>query len=368
MAAIRDALPAVHAGIYLNTPVAGPLPAESAAAMDEIAGWELRTGRANRERADDVFPRIEEAQAAVAAIVGADLDAVRLTHGLTDAAAAAFRTLPWQAGDTVLVVDDEATRPLASVVPPGVRTLVVPVPGTGADEVHAVASAIGTAGARALVLPLVTSAVGARLPVEAISAAARAAGCATLVEGSLAIGAVSVDITSLGADLLIARSEAWLLGPEGLSFVVGSRAALPPTATGGFHLPSVVGFARGCGWLSMYVGLEWIHDRSAALTAHAAARLSAIDGVDLLTPDARATTLTFRVRRWGAEAALEELGPRVFLLASAVPVSDAIRIGIGAWNTEDEIDRVADAVALLAEHGPDALPRRRHLLMLGQEG
>jgi selenocysteine lyase/cysteine desulfurase len=368
VAAVRDALPAVRAGIYLNTPVSGPLPAESAAAMDEIAGWELRTGRANRERAEDVLPRIEEAQAAVAAIVGADLDAVRLTHGLADAASTAFRTVAWHPGDAMLIGDDEATGPLAALVPPGVQAQRLALPPDPAALVESLTEQLGRTPARLVVLPLVTSAVGARLPIKAVAVAARERGAATLVDASLAVGAIPVDVAALGVDLLIARSEAWLLGPEGLGFVVGPRAALPPTASGGFHLPSVVGFARGCGWLSMYVGLEWIYARAAALTSAAATRLGAIEGVEVLTPEARATTLAFRVRGWGAEAALEELGPRVFLLASAVPSVNAIRIGIGPWNTEEEIERVTDAVALLAADGPDTLPRRRRLMMLGQEG
>jgi hypothetical protein len=47
LAAVRAALPALEAGIYLNTGSVGPIPAEAAAAMDEMAEYELRTGRAH---------------------------------------------------------------------------------------------------------------------------------------------------------------------------------------------------------------------------------------------------------------------------------------------------------------------------------
>ena len=46
VAAIRAALPALGAGIYLNTGSVGPMPAETAAAMAEIVEYELRVGRA----------------------------------------------------------------------------------------------------------------------------------------------------------------------------------------------------------------------------------------------------------------------------------------------------------------------------------
>ncbi|MFH1475030.1 MAG: hypothetical protein ABIG85_04145, partial [Chloroflexota bacterium] len=49
LATLRAGLPATRAGIYLNTGTAGPLPAEAAAAMTEIADWELAVGRATRE-------------------------------------------------------------------------------------------------------------------------------------------------------------------------------------------------------------------------------------------------------------------------------------------------------------------------------
>ena len=69
----------------------------------------------------------------------------------------------------------------------------------------------------------------------------------------------------------------------------------------GFHRPSVVGLARSCGWISMYVGLPWAHERAARLAAGAADRLAAIPGVTLVTPrGAMATLVTFRIAGWPA--------------------------------------------------------------------
>ena len=55
----------------------------------------------------------------------------------------------------------------------------------------------------------------------------------------------------------------------------------------GYHRPSVVGMARSIGWLSMYVGLDFVHRRGTTLAAAAAARLAAIPGVTVLTPAPR---------------------------------------------------------------------------------
>ncbi|HEY0444772.1 MAG TPA: aminotransferase class V-fold PLP-dependent enzyme [Candidatus Limnocylindrales bacterium] len=377
LAAVRDALPAVRAGIYLNTPVAGPLPAETAASMSEIAGWELTTGRAHRDRRGDVLARIDEARGAAAAVLTADIDDVLIARGYDDALAKALRTVELRAGDQVAVARGEHIARIEALLPRGVETVWVE-PAT--DGAPALSATLAGGGVRLVALPLVSGVTGARAPIEAMARAAHDGGAAVLVDVSLAVGAVAVDREALGADLLVTRSEAWLLGPEGLAVLAGrrDRLALLGDDEGfgerstdspqpvGFHLPSVVGFGRSCGWLSMYVGLGWIHARGAALTARASERLRAIDGVEVLTPeDAMATVIVFRIAEWPVDVALDELGARVFALASSVPALDAIRIGLGFFNTEDEVDRFASAVELLARHTPATIPQRQRLTVIG---
>ncbi len=100
--AVRSALPALAAGIYLNTGSVGPLPAETAAAMAEIATWERDVGRAHPDAFDDLLVRMGEARAGVAAVLGTDVGAVALTHSTTDAmnagTLAASRRPSWRAG------------------------------------------------------------------------------------------------------------------------------------------------------------------------------------------------------------------------------------------------------------------------------
>jgi selenocysteine lyase/cysteine desulfurase len=133
----------------------------------------------------------------------------------------------------------------------------------------------------------------------------------------------------------------------------------------GYHRPSVVGMARSIGWLSMFVGLDWVYERGASMAARAADRLAAIPGVEVLTPrDRMATIVTFRIAGWTPEAALDELGARVFAVARTIPLVDAIRICVGFFSSEDELERLAGAVELLAAHTPETLPSRRRLTIL----
>jgi L-cysteine/cystine lyase len=354
LAAVREALPAVGAGIYLDTPVAGPLPAETARSMADLAGWEVTTGRAGRDRREEALSRVDEARGAIAAILTTDVDNVALTHGVDHAIAFATGAIDPPSRGAIYVEPDENLQPIL------------------AD------------GPRLVVVPHVDSVTGKLLPVREVARIVHECGSLVLVDGSQAAGAIPVAFDDLEADFYAVPGSTWLLGPEG----IGALAAAPShrdrllhlrhgagtlapavrdtPAAFDFHLPSVVGLGRSCGWLSMYVGIDWIQARSASLARHARDRLASIDGVEVLTPlESLATIVSFRVGGWSAERLLEELGARVFAIASIVPSLNAVRIGTGFFNTDDEISRFCDAVELLAAHTPATLPPRRRLTVLG---
>jgi selenocysteine lyase/cysteine desulfurase len=107
LAAVRAALPALDAGIYLNTGSVGPLPAEAAAAMAEMADYELRTGRAHPAYFEETLQRMAEARAGVAAVLTADVGDIALTHSATDAMSVGIWSVDWRAGDRAVTTSLE---------------------------------------------------------------------------------------------------------------------------------------------------------------------------------------------------------------------------------------------------------------------
>jgi selenocysteine lyase/cysteine desulfurase len=98
-------------------------------------------------------------------------------------------------------------------------------------------------------------------------------------------------------------------------------------------------------------------------------RLRAIPGVTVVTPKhAMAPLVSFRIEGWTAEAAYDELTARTFAIIRTVPGVDAVRISVGFWTTDDELDRFADGVELLARQTPETLPPLRRLAVLGADG
>jgi L-cysteine/cystine lyase len=399
LAAIRGALPALGAGIYLNTGSVGPLPAETAAAMAELVDYELRIGRSHVDYWEGFLERMGEARASVAAVVGADVGEVALVHSTTAAMNAAIWSVEVRPGDRIVTTQAEHAGGLGPVHAAAARwgaELVIADVGTGGDDEATLAAfdAAITPRTRIVAVSHVLWGSGARLPIREIAALAHRHGARVVVDGAQAVGAIPVSVADLGVDFYAIPGQKWLLGPEGTGALWCDPAvvgASRPTMAGHFtferltpteavpwsdarrfdetgqYRPGVTGLARSCGWLSMYIGLPWIHERGQAMASFAADRLAGIDGVELVTPrDRMATLVSFRVAGWSAEEALAELNGRIFAIARTVPDLDAVRISVGFFTTTDEIERFARTVELLAAHTPATLPPRPRLTIVGQ--
>ncbi len=400
--AVRRLLPATSAGIYLNAGSVGPMPAETQAAMDEQAAHELAVGRAQTEQFLAFQERMAEARAAVASVVIADPADIALTHSVTDGLNLVISSIAWAPGDRVLTTNHEhpgVLGPLQALRDRlGVVVEKVDV-GEGGDDERTLGAfrAALERPAKAVVVSHVLWTTGAILPVSALGTMAREAGAITVIDGAQAAGAIPLTLEDLDVDAYAMPGQKWLLGPEGMGALWVRRAfadcTIPATSgylayssfsgelggtlhpgarrfeATGFHRPSVVGLARSCGWLSMFVGVPWAIERANRLAGVAADRLAAIPGVSVLTPRGHGGTLvSFRIDGWTSGRAANEIGSRAFAILRNIPPADAVRISVGFWNTESELETVAQTVELLAAHTPETLPPRRTLAILGSDG
>lgn len=396
--AIREALPSTAAGIYLNTGTCGPLPRETVRAMAELEGIELRTGRADVAYWKDSAERMNEARAAVAAVLTTEPRRIALTHATTDGMNVATWAIDWQAEDRVVTTSLEhagALGPLWALRNRQGVDLAIADIGTGGDptEVLAALDRAITPNARLVSISHVSWATGARLPIRQIVELAHSRGALVAVDGAQAVGAIPVSVEELGADFYAVPGQKWLLGPEGIGALYCAPSVLDrPRLTfagygafesldlavdgklwpdarrfeiAGYHQPSVLGFARSTAWLSMFVGLAWIHERVARLAGEAAAMLAEVPGVEVVTPrDHMAGLVTFRIAGWKPGLALGELSKRTLAIARTIPPLDAIRISVGFFNTDHELRRFRDGVALVAAHTPETIPHRPQIEVL----
>jgi L-cysteine/cystine lyase len=401
VAAIREAMPATTGGIYLNAGTAGPLSRETVAAMREMEDWELRVGRADPDSHDAFMERLEECRGVLAAMLSADPDGIALTHSTTEALNHAVFGFDWRPGDHLLTTDAEhpgLSGPMWSVSKrAGVMVDIVEVgPMVDATRVMESIRAAMTPRTRMIALSHVLWTTGAVLPVAAIGELAERHGAWFVVDAAQSVGAMAVDAAASGADVIGFAGQKWLCGPIGTGALwasprvrteaIQSWAGLPSFATmelprsavlwpsgrrfelADVHRPSIVGLARAVGWLQMYVGLPWAIERAGRLARATAERLAAIDGVTLLTPlDRMATLVTLRVDGWSCLELRTALARQIFAVTRSIDDFDAVRLSIGYWNSEAELDRLAAAIAEIAAHTPSTLPRRPELLVVSAD-
>ncbi len=401
LSAVRAALPSLSAAIQLNTGSAGPLPAEVATAMAELEAYERDFGRAQSAYWEEARQRMDEARAGVAAVLGGDLDEVAITHATTDGMNLGTWALDWRQGGRAVSTCHEhpgGYGPLYMICDRfSVDLAFAEFAGNASDdEIVALFDRLVTPATKLVSISHVLWTSGLVMPVRRIADIAHARGALVLVDGAQAAGAIPVRVRDLGVDMYAVPAQKWLLGPEGLGALWVRRELLGELESTfasfftfetsdsrgnrtlandakrfqvtNYHRPSVLGMARALGWLTMYVGLDFVYRRGAQMAHLAAGALAEIEGVELLTPrDRMAGLVSFRIAGWEPQSALDELQARTFAIARTLPPVNALRISVGFWTTEEELARFVDGVRLLAAHSPETLPPRRTLTIVGQD-
>lgn len=348
---------------------------------------------------EEMLQRMAEARAAVAAVLTADVSDIALTHSTTDGMNIGIWSIDWRPGDRAVTTSLEHPGGIGALYNLrdrlGIEIVFIDVgPSRDPEDVLADFDRAIDERTRAVAISHVLWASGTVLPIARIAEMVHARGAILVVDGAQSAGAMSVDLAATGADVYAIPAQKWLLGPEGMGAVAVApvvRDRLAPAYGGHFtfetvdssgtaawwpdarrfeasnyHRPSIVGMARSIGWMSMFLGLDWVYGRGAAMAQTAAHRLAVIDGVEVVTPiDRMATLVAFRIAGWPAQLALDELSARVFAVARTVTLIDALRISVGFFTSDDELERFAATVELLAGHTPETMPPRRTLTILG---
>ena len=404
---LRKLMPSTEASIYLNAGSYGPVPAEVEAAMRAVQDQELQTGRATEYAMDDVEERANELRGVFAGVLATDLDLVAIGHSTTESILRPILGMEWRAGDRIVTFDEEypairgSLGALASRTGVTIHTLFCSAAGQPLSDEEITASVLPllVAPTKLLLLSRVSWISGRVLPVAPLLAAARSAGITTVLDGAQGVGALRDDIDALNPDLLAFPSQKWLLGVEGVAGIRVSREALAADTfrpinggymafdgqplngvgtlrsdarrfqTSGHSRPSLAGASRAAGWFSMQVGLPWATDRAQRLATQFHAAVRDVPGVQMLAPaGGHATIVSLRVAGWKPEQLVEELTRRAFAITRRVPSlppldgrpgsAAALRTSWGFWNTEAEVARIAELIALFAAHTPETLPKR----------
>ncbi|MDA8217702.1 MAG: aminotransferase class V-fold PLP-dependent enzyme [Dehalococcoidales bacterium] len=375
IARIRELMPATRRVAYLNTGTAGPLPTP---VVEEMRAWverELTQGRIGEDAhkaADEVRARCRRA---VASVIGAAEDEVALTHFTTEGLNIVLWGIDWHPGDELVTTNLE--HPAIFLPANAVRdrfgvSLKVVDLGLGDGDIVGTLSRALTSRTRLIALSHVSFSTGAVLPVREIVEVAHARGIPVLVDGAQSAGALPLDMPALQADFYSIPGQKWFCGPEdtgalfvrrdsvdkvrqtfvGYASMAKGPEGSPPAPhagarrfeVGARHSPSIAGQASSIEWMRDQVGLPWAHERIRQIAASVREQLAAIAGVKILTPSNAAGLLCYSVAGADVEAMTKRLVAQGVVVRS-VREPSCIRASLGFFNTEQDVERLAEATA-----------------------
>ena len=232
VAEIREQIPGLRFGVYLNTGGVGQAPASVSQAI--TAGYRpMADGRLSPiDWYEAMSKAASEIPAKIADFFGADSTEIALTMSTGDGFGMVLGGLCWESGDEVLITSEEHPVPLQAVQGLADREgAVIKEVELDHDKdviLERVERAI-TPRTRLICFSHVTTDSGTLLPAEEICALARARGILTLWDGCQAVGQLPVDLHGMGCDFYATNCYKWLLAPIGTGFVRrGAQQALKP--------------------------------------------------------------------------------------------------------------------------------------------
>ena len=327
---------------------------------------------------------VSAARAAVAKLIGASARELTFTSGATESNNLALKGVAEASrdrGNHVVTVETEhraVLDPCARLAQQGLRVSYLPVRADGLVTPASLEAALGPETVLVSVM-LANNEIGVVQPIADLARIARSRGVPLHTDAAQAAGFVPVDVVAASVDLLSLTAHK-LYGPKGVGALFVRRGvAVAAMMDGGGHeaglrsgtlnVPAIVGFGRAADicreeLAGEVVRLRGLRDRlwerlrrslsgvtvNGSMTARLPHNLNvSVEGVNGeqllagLSDVAVSSGAACTSARQESSHVLRALGVDEALARAS------IRFGLGRFNTEAEVDRVADALRALVE-------------------
>ncbi len=352
---LRAEFPVLRRLAYLNAGTDGPLPAAAVRAAAEELRREAEDGRAaaHFERRGELGGQLRESYAAA---LGCEPGELALTTCTSEGIAQVVGGLELGASDEILTSDEEHPGLLGAL--------------SAARELRGVS-------VRMAPLPEIADAVGPRTRLVAcshvgwMSGRLAPAGLAhiqtpVLLDGAQGVGAIPVDVRALGCDAYAGAGQKWMCGPDGTGMLYvsarlrerlrierrgyGSLADPGAGLDAGLHEDaraldsmSLSAEAVACALAAVRVlqdaGWQAVHERARELAGRLVVALA--EHGRTVAPRGESTLVSFESP--DPEHERDRLREHGVLLRN-IPGAPWLRASVGAWNDEDDLDRLLAAL------------------------
>jgi L-cysteine/cystine lyase len=373
---VRQEMPATTSYLYLNTGTFGPIPRCVEQVMQQTLQHEWQHGRLGKAAFQEYANLAQSARQGVARLLHAEAHEIALTANTGEGLNIISHGLNWHEGDEIITTNHEhisALGPLYQIRDRYGVTLKMADLGPQAQRpILEAIEAIVSERTRLIVLSHVTWTTGTVLDVRSVARMAHERHIPVLIDGAQSAGAIAVDVKALEADFYSIPMQKWLCGPGGTGALYVHQEAMhyvAPTYVGymsvvhegdeawqlqqnaqrfelgGRLAAGFAGQAAVLNWLEHNVGYAWLLGRISQLHSYACQALQAIPGLTLLTPQPGASGLiAFTLAGIDDGAAVQQLQERYNISIRNIPPTHALRVSTGFYNTEEEINTLAQAL------------------------
>ena len=373
---IRQEMPATTAHLYLNTGTFGPLPNCVSQTMQERIQFELQNGRLGAAAFEAMGKIYDNARSSSARLLNASVDEIALTDNTGEGLNIISHGFKWHEGDEVITTNHEHISLLAPLFQLRDRFgIVIRFADIGPTAERPVLKAIAdlvTPRTRLISISHVTWTTGAVLNVSEVAYMGREWGIPVLIDGAQSAGAIPVDVKALGVDFYAIPMQKWLCGPDGTGALYVRREALnyvSPTYVGywsvkheegiewellesaqrfelgGRQTAALAGQAAVLNWLEETVGYKWLFERIASLSRYTYDALKALPGLTLLTPrPGESGLVAFKLGDRDVNEVINYLHDKHNIYIRSIPTTNSLRVSTGFYNTEEEIDKLVEAL------------------------
>ena len=387
LARVRADTPGCENVAHLNNAGAALMPRPVIDAVQEHIAREAQGG--GYEAADQVAAELAHTYQAVADLIGAAADEIALLDSATRAWDLVLHSLPLGPGDRILTSNTEYASNYIAMLQvarrTGVAIDVVADDQYGQVDLGALEAALD-GKVKLIALTHVPSTSGLVNPAAAVGTIARAHGITYLLDACQSVGQLVIDVEAIGCDFLSGTGRKYIRGPRGTGFLYARRettAGVEPVMldmhgaewtsrdayearpgavrfeTFEYDVAGRLGLGVACDY-ALALGVERGEARLKQLATRLRSRLAEIPGVHVHDRGENLCGIvTFTVDSHDCDEIRHLLHARgINTWVSSMShsrmdleprqLAELVRASVHYYNTEDEVDRCADAVAELS--------------------
>lgn len=384
--ALRADTPGVSHVAHFNNAGAALMPTPVIRAIYDHLDAEVTIGgyeayRAHQDRTEAVYE-------SVASIVGGTQPEIALMASATNAWDMIVYSLKHREGDRILTTTSEYGSNWAAYLQLqgrfGVETVVIPDSAEGEIDLDALEDAIDDRTSLITINHMPTNG-GVVNPAAAVGEIAREAGIPYLLDACQTVGQMPVDVEAIGCDFLTSTSRKFLRGPRGMGFAyvrTESDHLLDPVFADNYSTAvtderidfrsdarkleswekswsNVMGLGAASDY-AMEIGVDAIWERVQLLASALREGLSQIHGVEVLDRGrVQGGIVTFSLDGVHPSVVTGSLGEQSINVShstiNSAPfdmrmrgIDSLVRASVHAYNTEGEIERLLNALKVLA--------------------